>query len=158
MKLVAALALVAVSALAAGLDQFITFNEKIHSKVLAESKGKVVLFDFWATWCAPCRAEMPLLVELEKKLRAEGFVLVTVSADEQEEQATALAFLQEHGVPPPAYFKSVTDDEKFIDAIDKSWYGALPALFLYNREGRLVKSFIGETPIAVLEKAIREAL
>ncbi len=158
MRLVLALALWAGTAIPAETGSFISFNETVHGEVLALNKGKVVLFDFWATWCAPCRAEMPLLVELEKKLRDEGFVLVTVSADEPTAKQAAIEFLQQHNVPAPVYFKSVADEDRFIDAIDKSWFGALPALFVYNRNGKLVKSFIGETPIGEIEKAIRAAL
>jgi len=50
------------------------------------------------------------------------------------------------------------DDDKFINSVDPKWSGALPALFLYDRQGKLVKSFIGETELAVIEAAIRKIL
>ena len=59
-------------------------NETGYQELLAANKGKVVLVNFWATWCQPCRAEMPQLVKMEASLRARGFKLVTVSADEPE--------------------------------------------------------------------------
>ena len=158
MKRLALLIPLAGLAFGAGPDRLLTFNEDVHRQVLAESKGKVVLFNFWATWCAPCIKEMPLLVELERNLQPKGFRLVTVSADEPEEKGAALKLLQQHNVPAPAYLKSVEDDEKFIDAIDEHWYGALPALFLYDRTGKLIKSFIGETEMPVIKKAINGAL
>jgi len=147
-----------VTAWAAGPAQLEKFNQGVHKQVLSQNKGQVVLFDFWATWCAPCREEMPLLVQLEQKLRGKGFRLVTVSADEQEDKAAALEFLQKFSVPGPAYLKSVDDDDAFIDAIDPKWSGALPALFLYDRNGKLVKTFIGETEIEVLEEAVTAVL
>lgn len=158
MRLAALGVLLAGLALGAGPDRLVDFDENVHRKVLTESKGQVVLFDFWATWCAPCREEMPRLVEIEQKYRSMGFRLVTVSADEPDAKQSALEFLREHGVPGPAYYKNVEDDEKLIDSIDKEWYGALPALFLYDRTGKRVESFIGETESSAIEAAINGAL
>ena len=133
-------------------------DEKAYAQVRASNKGSVLLVDFWATWCAPCREEMPLLVQLERKLRSRGLRLVTVSCDEPEEQSKAAQFLAQHGVPQPAYLKRVVEDEKFIDYVYGKWSGALPAMFLYDRNGRLARSFIGETDMAELERAILKLL
>ena len=143
---------------AAGPSKLESFNLDVHKAVLERGSGKVILINFWATWCSPCREEMPHLVELQKKLGDKGFMLVTVSADEQEDAASALAFLQENEVPGAAYLKSVDDDDAFIDAIDSKWSGALPALFLYDRKGKLVMKFIGETEMEVLAKSIEALL
>src|SRR5277367_4359564 len=129
-----------------------------YQKMLAAHKGKVVLVDFWATWCKPCRAEMPELVKLDQKLRARGFELVTISADEPEAQPAALKVLKENNVAGVTYLKKAADDDKFADAIDSKWGGALPGLFLYDRSGKKVHSFIGETPVKDLEAAIQKIL
>jgi thiol-disulfide isomerase/thioredoxin len=134
------------------------FDESGFTRVLAENSGKIVLFDFWATWCDPCRAELPELVKLERKWRERGLVLVTVSADSPEREAAALEFLQKSGVRFPAYIKRVKDDEAFIDSVDTEWSGALPALFLYDRAGRRAASFIGETETAKIEAEIEKLL
>lgn len=131
-------------------------DEAAYPKMVAAHKGKVLLVDFWATWCAPCRAEMPELVKLEQKLRARGFELVTVSADEPEQEAAAAKVLKADGVAGTAYLKKAADDDKFIGAIDAKWGGALPALFLYDRSGRKVRSFIGETSMKDLEAAVEK--
>jgi thiol-disulfide isomerase/thioredoxin len=132
-----------------------------YAKLVAAQRGKVVLVEFWATWCKPCRAEMPELVKLEQKLRARGFELVTISTDEPEAQPAALKVLADNRVPGPTYLRKAGkagDDDKFCDAIDVKWGGALPALFLYDRGGKKVRSFIGETPIATIEAAIVKVL
>lgn len=97
---------------------------------------------------------MPLLVALNEELSAKGFRMVTVSADDTEDQAQALEFLQENDVPAPAYIKSVDDDDAFIESIQPEWSGALPALFLYDRGGKLAKMWVGETEMSEIRSAI----
>jgi thiol-disulfide isomerase/thioredoxin len=133
-------------------------DEAGYHRLIAQAKGRVVVVGFWATWCDPCRAEMPQLVRLAARHRARGLELVTVSCDEPEQEADAAAFLQKNAAPLPLYVRHAVSDEKFIDAIDPKWSGALPALFLYDRQGRLVKSFVGETEMAALEAAVQQLL
>ena len=133
-------------------------DETAFEKLVQSHKGKVVLYNFWATWCAPCRAEIPQLLQLEAKLRARGFELVTISADEPEQDAQAEKVLKQFAVRAPLYRKQAKDDERFINAIESKWSGALPALFLYDKDGHKVRSFIGETDMRTLETAIRKLL
>jgi thiol-disulfide isomerase/thioredoxin len=127
-------------------------------KLLASHKGKVVLVDFWATWCEPCRAEMPALAKMAKELAPKGLVVITVSADEPEDNALAVEFLKKAGYDGPAYLKIAKSDDAFINLVDPKWSGGLPAMFLYDRAGKKVKSFIGETEKSVLEAAIKKLL
>jgi len=147
-----------VSALSAAAPGLLPLDETRFNRIVDENKGKVVLFDFWATWCDPCRAELPELVKLERKLRARGLVLVTVSADEPEQESAALKFLEDNAVPLPAYIKHVNNDEAFINSIDRQWSGALPAVFIYDRDSRRSASFFGETEVSDIEKAVEKAL
>jgi len=135
-----------------------TVDEVSFQKLVSAHKGKVVLYDFWATWCDGCREELPQLVKLEAKLRGQGFELVTVSADEPEQAAEAAKFLKKTGVESAAYRRQAQDDDHFINSIDPKWSGALPAMFLYDRNAHKVRSYIGQTDIAVLEAAIRRIL
>lgn len=127
-------------------------------KLVAAHKGKVLIVDFWATWCQPCRKEMPQLLKLTAAHRARGLELVTISADEPETEKGAVEFLRKIGVSWPAYIKRPADDDKFINAIDPKWSGALPALFVYDRQGRNATSFIGETDMAALEAVLKKLL
>jgi thiol-disulfide isomerase/thioredoxin len=133
-------------------------DETAFQKLVSGHKGKVVLYDFWATWCDSCRAELPQLVRLETKLRSQGFELVTISADEPEAAADAEKVLKQFTVRGTTYRKEAQDDQHFIDSIDTKWSGALPALFLYDKTGHQVQSFIGETDTTVVESAIRKLL
>lgn len=154
-RVLSVLALFALSLSAAGLP---AVDEAGYPKTVAAQRGKVVLVNFWATWCAPCRKEMPDLAALEKRFQARGLVMVTVSADEPEDAPAAEAFLRKSGVNGPAYLKKTRDDDAFINAIDPKWSGALPATFLYDRQGRKAASFFGEVAIKDLETAVLKLL
>ncbi|MCL4401284.1 MAG: TlpA family protein disulfide reductase [Acidobacteria bacterium] len=146
------------TAAAAAPRALVPIDEAGYRKLIASGKGQVLLVDFWATWCAPCRAEMPQLVKLEKLYSKRGLKLVTVSANEPEQEAEAASFIDQQHVTGLAYIKRAKNDDKFIDAIDPKWSGALPALFLYDRQGRKARAFIGETDLPALEKAIQPLL
>ena len=133
-------------------------DEAGFQKLLAANKGKVVLFDFWATWCEPCRAEMPVVAKMAKELASKGLAVITVSADEPEDNGLAVEFLKKAGYDGPAYLKTAKNDDAFINFIDPKWSGALPAMFLYDRAGKKAKSFIGETEKSLLEAAITKLL
>ena len=133
-------------------------DQNAYVRMLQSHHGRVVLVDFWATWCDPCREELPKLVALSKKLGTSKFDLITISADEPEQEAVAAAFLDKEAVPAPRYIKQADDNQLFIDAIDKTWSGALPALFLYDATGKRIARFIGESDPTEIESAILKAL
>jgi thiol-disulfide isomerase/thioredoxin len=133
-------------------------DEAGYQKLVAAQKGKVLLVNFWATWCEPCRAEMPALAKMEARLKAKGFAFVTVSADEPEDSKLAREFLKTAGITGTAYLKRVKNDDKFIAGLEAKWSGALPALFLYDRTGKRVKFLQGETDLKKLEAEITKLL
>jgi thiol-disulfide isomerase/thioredoxin len=129
-----------------------------YPKLVATQKGKVVLVNFWATWCKPCRAEMPALQALAQKLRPRGFELITISNDEAAKEPAAIKALAEFKIAGVTYLRKTADDDKFCDTIDPKWQGVLPALFIYDRSGKKVRAFFGETPIPTVEAAIQKLL
>jgi thiol-disulfide isomerase/thioredoxin len=135
-----------------------TVDEAGYPAVLKSSAGSVTLVSFWATWCVPCRKEMPLLARMNRRLAAKGLRLVTISADDPAEERAAIEFLKDSGVSGAAYLRAAKDEDKFVRMVDPKWSGALPALFLYDRKGKLVKSFFGETPLATVEAEIQKLL
>jgi len=137
-------------------DALKPIDETGFARMLAAYKGKIVLVDFWASWCGGCREEMPGLIQLHRKLRNRGFVLVTVSVDEPDDEPAAIAFLKQNAAPYPAYRKAAKNDEAFMNMIDKKWSGALPATFLFGPDGRRAASFFGETGMAQIEAAVNQ--
>ena len=143
---------------AAAPTKLVKVDEIAYPKTVALKKGKVVLVNFWATWCEPCRKEMPELSKMYNRLKAKGLELITISADEPEDEKAAIAFLAKAGIGDPAYLKQAKNDDKFISGIDAKWSGALPALILYDKTGKKVKVWIGETDLKQLEAEIRKLL
>ena len=133
-------------------------TEASYSKLVSSQKGKVVLVNFWATYCVPCRAEMPALVKLQQKYGPKGLVLMTISADEPEDEAKALQFLTTTKVPGPHYLRKTANEDNFIRAVDAKWSGALPLSLVYDKAGNKVKVLVGEAELKALEALIQKLL
>lgn len=103
---------------------------------LADYKGKVVLINFWATWCKPCRVEMPSLNKLFKKYGKQGLVVIGVSIDKTRDPVRE--FLEEI----PLDFPIVLDSDTSVSKNYKVF--AFPTTFLIDRGGILKEKFIGE--------------
>ena len=96
---------------------------------LQEQRGRVVMVNFWATWCGPCRKEMPQLNRLYEKYRSSGFVLLGVNVDEDTRNAVAVA--TKLGVKFPVLLDT---DKKTSQAYDLN---AMPSTVLIDRDGRV---------------------
>ncbi len=117
---------------------------------LAAYRGKVVLLDFWATWCVPCREEIPHFVALQKKYGDRGFAVIGISMDDAP--APVVRFSRELAVNYPI----AVGDAKLAER-----YGGilgLPVAFLIDREGRIRQRHDGQTDPAVFEREIVELL
>ena len=126
---------------------------------LAREKGRVVLLNFWATWCVPCREEFPDLSKLQRRHGPAGLQVIGVSTDFAKERAAVTKFLADQRPSFPNYRKkSGGDDQDFIEAVDSTWGGELPFSVLYDRSGRKVRVFSGSLPVASVEKEVRRLL
>src|SRR5215467_15567297 len=117
--------------------------------LVAREKGKVVVVNFWATWCVPCREEFPDLVRLEKAYRDRSVAVLGVSIDFQKDLPKVEKFLADHHPDFPNYIKrSGGDDQDFIDAVDPKWGGELPFTVVYGKDGRKAKVLSGKQTYA----------
>ncbi|MBS0654557.1 MAG: TlpA family protein disulfide reductase [Verrucomicrobia bacterium] len=115
--------------------------DKLHQQVVAPG-AKVVLVNMWATWCLPCRKEMPDIVKLAHSYQDKGLRVLLVSNDDASQLDAVKKFLTECGADFPTYIKAEKDDA-FINQVDPKWSGALPATFIYDSSGRLIDYWEG---------------
>ncbi len=108
-------------------------------QLVAGDKGKVVVMNFWATWCAPCVEEFPDLLRLRSAYADRGLEIIFVSIDNPKKSLPQVnTFLKGKGVDFPTYIKEAGGDEAFINSIDSTWSGAIPATFIYDKRGSVV--------------------
>ena len=128
-----------------------------HDVSLSQFKGKVVLVNFWATWCGPCRIEIPWLVELQDKYAARGFTVLGVAMDEEGKSAVA-PFVQKErfkvgGTPQSMNYPIVLGNGATADK-----FGGLigfPTSVLISKDGRVVKRVDGLVSYEEIDRAIQ---
>jgi len=101
---------------------------------LAKLKGKVVLIDFWATWCGPCVAEVPNVVKAYEKLHAKGFEIVGISFDREGDKARLEKFVADKKMPWPQYFDGKFWQNKFGQEFA---IHSIPTMWLVDKKGNL---------------------
>lgn len=110
------------------------------NEAIAKHKGQIVLVDYWATWCAPCRKKFPHTVALAKEHKADGLVVIGVSLDDEDAHEDVVDFLSEQ----KATFDNLRSKTGASDESFESFEipnGALPCLRLFDREGQVLKTF-----------------
>ena len=121
----------------------------------ADYKGKVLVLDFWATYCPPCREQAPHLSALQKRYGAEGLNVVGLNVGGEDDKPKVPGFVQELGVSYPLGYPDEAMSQLFFADND-----AIPQTYVFDRRGRLVRRFIGydRSMPAELEQAVQQAL
>ena len=122
-----------------------------HSVELASHRGKVVLIDFWATWCPPCRQEIPHFIELYKAYRGKGLEIIGIALD-QSGAAVVKPFAQMNGINYPIVIGT--------PQVEAAYGGirGIPTTFLVDKKGQIAKKYIGYQDKEVFEKEIQALL
>jgi len=113
---------------------------------LSTYKGRVLLINFWAAWCVPCRQEVPRFIALEEKYRPQGFQAVGISLDDPE--AALRDFCRQYKVNYPI----VMGNQKIAEAFGGVL--GLPTTFLIGRDGRIHAKYVGSTDFTKVEQEI----
>jgi len=118
---------------------------------LADFQGKVVVLDFWATWCPPCVKEIPHFIELYEQYKDKGLAMVGISLD-REGVGVVKAFVQKYQIKYPIM---MTDGK-----VDKAFGGitSIPTTFLIDSAGNISKKYVGYNSKAVFEADIKKLL
>ena len=122
-----------------------------HTVKLSDYRGKVVLLDFWATWCGPCKIEIPWFQEFERQNKDKGFAVIGVAMDD-EGWDVVKPFAQERRINYRLVMGNDTVAQQF------GGVEALPTTFLIDREGRIASVHIGLSGKRDFEDGIQELL
>jgi len=117
---------------------------------LSHYRGRVVLIDFWATWCTTCEEEQPALISLFDRLHSQGFELLAPSMDEGGRKSL-VPYLSNHPIPWKVLL-SDSEDARIFQVI------GLPTKFLIDRSGVIAKKYIGPVDPQVLERDVRQLI
>ena len=140
-----------------------TVNPAGYTAELKKHRGKVIVVDFWATWCIPCLKEFPHTIEWDKKFHDKGLVVISMNMDDtdKDSRTAALEFLKKQNATTINLHSSLGGEEAAMKAFSIS-DGALPHFKIYGRDGKLLKTF-GFNPKkplshADIETALQDAL
>jgi thiol-disulfide isomerase/thioredoxin len=121
---------------------------------LSDLRGKVVMLDFWATWCPPCQEEMPSLVKLAKEYESQGLVFIAASRDDDDVKEEVVRQFVDRFLPDLAPYVVYANDE--VATAFK--VEALPTLYFLNREGKVTDAVRGMMSEPALRRRIENAL
>jgi thiol-disulfide isomerase/thioredoxin len=116
--------------------------EQVRARIKSAGK-KATLLNAWASWCGPCRREVPMLQALSVNLKPQGVDVVLVTVDDPKDEAKAASFLKDNGITLKSYIVAGSMGD-FKAGINPRWPGMLPASFLFDSEGELVHFWAGE--------------
>lgn len=123
-------------------------------KLLANDTDKLRLINIWATWCGPCVAEFPELIEIHRMYRNRDFEMVTISVDDPDKNAQVVKFLQKNYASTKNYHYSLENKYKFMEVIGNDWQGAIPFTLLIKPGGEVIFKKMGMIDPLEVKKAI----
>lgn len=122
------------SLLGQGFSQPVAVSEK-----LEEYRGKIVVLNFWASWCRPCRKEMPMLTEVQQEFESRRVQFIGACTDQAAERPNAESFLRKYSIPYPVWFGL---SEAEMESLNLG--RAIPATAIFDRDGTQLFRLIGE--------------
>jgi len=126
----------------AGEKQFVDFTWSENDKEikLSDYKGKVILLNFWATWCPPCKKELPALSEISNDLKGKNFQMIGISVDENPD--ALVNFLKSNALPYTILHENGGLLEKYMSVTGSS-QNVIPQTFIIDKNGKVVENIVG---------------
>jgi thiol-disulfide isomerase/thioredoxin len=131
-------------------------NKELLAKIIKERKGKPLFLNLWATWCVPCKEEFPAINKLAEEYKDLEFIGISVDFPEEVE-SKIIPFLKSQKAKFVSYVNGFEGDEELINTLDKDWNGALPATFIYDKNGKKVSFLEGKKSYEEFRKEIEKA-
>jgi thiol-disulfide isomerase/thioredoxin len=126
-------------------------------ELMSRARGGATVVNLWATYCVPCRQELPALLRVAKAHRKDGLRLMLVSVDFDEQRLNARRFLAAQGFRDTSFIKT-GNDQAFINGVEPEWSGALPATLIFDRAGRRIAFWEGAADEHRFEHMVTQAL
>ena len=124
---------------------------------LSDYAGKALFINFWATWCPPCKREIPVFNKFYEKYKERGFVILGISVDRGGAEAVK-EFMTSQPIAFPVLLASEEVYDRYQALLEPSERGAIPTTFVVNRKGEVIDIFVGARNDEAVEKAIKKAL
>jgi thiol-disulfide isomerase/thioredoxin len=130
-----------------------------YNKIISSLKGEVVMVNFWATWCSPCRKEFPDLVKLFNTYKEKDFNLIFVSFDDESElESEVIPFLKKNNVDFKSYLVKMSNPDSIILSFDSNWEMGIPTTYLLNKEGERKWKALGSRKYEEFEAEVQKLI
>lgn len=134
-----------------------TVGVKDIKSMVKEHKGKVVVVNFWATWCPPCVKEFPDIIKLYNNYQSKGVDVIAVSMNEDDEMEDIQTFIKKYK-PPFSIYRAASVDDTFYKEFNKKWFGQMPTTVIYDTNGKISHLHMNPITYPELEKYVVTAL
>ena len=128
-------------------------------KIIDDKSGDIQIINFWATWCAPCVKELPLFEAYNKQAKTDGIKLTLISLDFADKIDKVKNFVKLKKLESTVILLDELDANLWIDKVDKSWSGAIPATLILNTKTgkrKFVEKELADGELELLVKEIKE--
>jgi thiol-disulfide isomerase/thioredoxin len=128
---------------------------------MAKQKGRAFVLQFWATWCTPCLAELPVMQKFAHDMKSKGLDVLPISLDDPVEAAAwrvGRVLHERTGGQVKSAILKVSDTQAFLHSIDARWDGVIPAMFIFDRNGLLRRAHVGEADRTTLDRLVADVI